>query len=409
MEIPVSRESRPETRSLAASFEPGHKSRIIELDFVRGSAALMVFARHAFCGSMLGRTWTGAAHFVDSASRACFTGVDVFFVLSGYIITTLLVSRINREDYFSGFYLRRARRILPAYLIVLMVFSIVTPHSGPFVFFSVLFFSNGAYLFGNFPSYAVLWSLSVEEHFYLFWPFLMHKISRSVLIAGLVVCIVGEPALRMALFSHISSGALELTWLRLDGLALGALLALLIPTNQDAVRAWVKRYCPAPAVIGVLLALSIAIAGSRRNDPWGASVVFSAVSLMTFSCIGYLLAFRGTRWVAWARFRPVVYMGTISYSFYLYHDFVLRAFDGTMRYFHIAALASSTATFPGIVVRAIITLLLSVGISSLSFYLIERPIMAGVWPGKRHAKTAPPYAHTEVRSAYANNNGEYPS
>jgi peptidoglycan/LPS O-acetylase OafA/YrhL len=347
---------------------------------------------------------------VDNASRACFTGVDVFFVLSGYIITTLLISRINREDYFSGFYLRRARRILPAYLIVLLVFAIVTPHSGPFVFFSLLFFSNGAYLFGDFPSYAVLWSLSVEEHFYLFWPFLMHKVSRSVLIAGLIICIVGEPALRMALFNHISSGALELTWLRLDGLALGALLAILIPTCQDAMRSWVKRYCTAPAVIGVLLALSIAIIGSRRNDRWGASIVFTAVSLMTFSCIGYLLAFRGTRAVAWARFRPVVFMGTISYSFYLYHDFVLRAFDGTMRHFHITSLASSTAPFSGIVVRAAITLLLSVGVSSLSFYLIERPIMAGVWPGKRRpAKSAPGYIHPEVRSAYANNNGEQAS
>ncbi len=392
----MSREPSTKTESIKASFEPGHKSRIIELDFVRGFAALMVFARHAFCGSMIGRSWTGVARFVDSASRACFTGVDVFFVLSGYIITTLLISRINRKDYFSGFYIRRARRILPAYLIVLIVFSIVTPHSGPFVFFSLLFFSNGTYLFGDFPTYAVLWSLSVEEHFYLFWPYLMKKVSRSILIAVLVVCIVGEPALRMALFSHISTGALQLTWLRLDGLALGALLALLLPMATDAMRTWVKRYCTAPAVIGVLLSFSIAIAGSRRNDRWAASVVFTAVSLLTFSSIGYLLAFRGTRWVAWARFRPVVYMGTISYSFYLYHDFVLRAFDGTMRHFHVDALASSTAAFPGIVVRAGITLLLSVAISSLSFYLIERPIMAGGWPLTRPAKPRPPLVSADV-------------
>jgi peptidoglycan/LPS O-acetylase OafA/YrhL len=79
MEPLVSSESNLETQPVATAFEPGHKSRIIELDFVRGFAALMVFTRHAFCGSMLGRSWTGVARVVDNASRACFTGVDIFF------------------------------------------------------------------------------------------------------------------------------------------------------------------------------------------------------------------------------------------------------------------------------------------------------------------------------------------
>lgn len=389
METFIKNETVLETRPIEASFAPGHQSRILELDFVRGTAALLVFFRHAFCGSMLGRSWTGVAHLVDSASRAAFIGVDIFFALSGYIITTLLIARRDRKDYFSGFYLRRARRILPAYLMVLIVFSITTPHSGPFVFFSLLFFSNGAYLFGDFPTYAVLWSLSVEEHFYLFWPALMHRISRRVLVVGLLVCIVGEPVLRMALFSYISPAALGLTWLRLDGLALGALLALLIPTATGAMRSWVNRYCTVPAVIGILLGLSIAITDSRRNDRWGASIVFTAVGMLTFAVIGYLLAYRGTKWLAWARFRPAVFMGTISYGFYLYHDFVLRGFDATMEHFHVHALNSHTAAFSGIVVRGAITLLLTVAISSLSFYLIERPIMARAWPFTRREKVTP--------------------
>ena len=360
-----------------------HSKRILELDGLRGFAALMVFARHAFTGSMIGRKWHGIALLTSSASKIGVTGVDVFFVLSGYIITTLLMSQVARPDYLRSFYMRRVRRILPPYLLVLLVFAITTRHSEPFVLCSLLFFANGAYLFGSFPIYAVLWSLSVEEHFYLLWPLLLRKGVKRVVITCLSIIVVGEPLLRSML---PNGAALQLTWFRLDGLSMGALLALLIPKETLAMRRWVNRYGTIAAVLGVLLICSIAIKGSTRNDRWGGSMIFTAVNLVTLACIAYLLAYRGGAKVRWARFVPLVYMGTISYGFYLYHELVFRGFDELVLRMNIFWLSGESEKFSGIVLRAAICFLLTVGVASISFYAIERPIQQA---GRRREKGVP--------------------
>lgn len=349
------------------------QSRILELDALRGFAALMVFARHAFTGSMIGHTWTGVAAIANKVAQSGVTGVDVFFVLSGYIITTLLISQRNKPDYFSSFYMKRARRILPPYLLVLLVFWLTTPHGGPFVLASLLFFANGAYLFGSFPVYGPLWSLSVEEHFYLLWPLLVKKGTRNVLIAGLILTVIGEPLARMAL-PNSDGGVLQLTLFRLDGLSLGALLALLLPKATLAKRIWVKRYCTAAGVAGVLLTISIGVAGSTRHDRWGGSMVFTAASLLSFACIGYMVAYQGEPVTRWLRFRPLVFMGTISYGFYLYHQHVMKGFDAVLLRFNVVWLTHESVQFSGIVLRAIACFLITVAVASISFYFFERPI-----------------------------------
>jgi peptidoglycan/LPS O-acetylase OafA/YrhL len=373
-------ESNSPTISVGPLFER-HSKRVLELDGLRGFAALMVFARHAFAGSMIGRNWHGIALVTSSVSKIGVTGVDVFFVLSGYIITTLLISQVAQPDYLRSFYIRRVRRILPPYLLVLLVFAITTRHSEPFVVCSLLFFANGAYLFGSFPLYAVLWSLSVEEHFYLLWPLLLRKGVKRVLIACLSIIVVGEPLLRSSTLPN--GAALQLTWFRLDGLSMGAMLALLIPKETLARRRWVNRYGTIAAVLGVLLISSIAIKGSTRGDRWGGSMIFTAVSLVTLACIGYLLAYRGSAKVRWARFVPLVYMGTISYGFYLYHELVFRGFDALMLRMNILWLSGESEKFSGIASRAAICFLLTVGVASISFYAIERPIQQA---GRRREK-----------------------
>jgi len=349
------------------------QSRVLELDALRGFAALMVFGRHAFTGSMVGHTWTGVAAIVYKVGQAGMTGVDVFFVLSGYIITTLLISQRERPKYFSSFYMKRARRILPPYLLVLLVFWLTTPQGEPFVLASLLFFSNGFFLFGTHPNYSPLWSLSVEEHFYLLWPLLMKKGARNVLIVGLILTVIGEPFIRMAV-ANPNGAILQLTWFRLDGLSLGALLALLLPKGTEARRIWVKRYCTAAAVLGVLLTASIAVAGSTRSDRWGGSMVFTAASMLSFAAIGYMLAYRGEPVTRWCRFRPLVFMGTISYGFYLYHQMVMTAFDKVMLHFNVVRLTHQTVQLSGITVRAILCFLITVTVASISFYFFECPI-----------------------------------
>jgi peptidoglycan/LPS O-acetylase OafA/YrhL len=157
------------------------RTRMPELDTIRGIAVLLVVFFHGF-GFRYGlQGLSGFPKLFVAATLPGWMGVNLFFVLSGFLITGILLDTKSRADYYRRFYVRRALRILPLYYAVLLLLAILTrtgwvnrQASWAYLSLSFFYLSNVTELFGVLSQYTVLWSLAVEEHFYLLWPAAVH-------------------------------------------------------------------------------------------------------------------------------------------------------------------------------------------------------------------------------------------
>ncbi len=272
-----------------------------------------------------------------------FAGVDVFFVISGFLITSLLIREIDRSGTISilGFYARRARRLLPAATVVLLFVAI----SGPLVLSASVRADLGRDILGS-TFYVVnwvlaarsvdylaednqasalqhYWSLSVEEQFYVIWPLLMifavivarrSRISRFHLMGALMVAITGVSLLYSIVHTGSSPGtAYFISTTRVWELGVGALLALALPGLQRLSRATSQI----TALVG-LVAVGLSAVMITSETPWpgsaallpvlGTAAVIAAGCAHTETLVGRLLG------VA-----PMRFIGGLSYSLYLWH------------------------------------------------------------------------------------------
>jgi peptidoglycan/LPS O-acetylase OafA/YrhL len=284
--------------------------RIPQLDGLRGIAVLMVFVYHAFQ--------------ISHAAR----GVDLFFVLSGYLITGILLrSKEKRaaEGYWWRFYSRRIKRILPAYAGFLLFLTVVfTVPWGRVWYWYAFFGANVASAFGKTPLRAMgpLWSLAVEEQFYFLWPLVVLLCSRKMLRRVAVALIVLPPVLRAAFTSFFSdySPIYCLTPFRVDMLAVGAFIA--ISEMEDA--GWLERNRRTALFTiigsGVALALLSRLPGFRitANSLLFNSIGYSLIVVAFGAVLAWSLTLRGGPVYGLLTLRPLRYMGLISYTFYLY-------------------------------------------------------------------------------------------
>ncbi|HNJ13866.1 MAG TPA: acyltransferase, partial [Anaerolineales bacterium] len=175
--------------------------RVKELDGVRGIAIFVVVAFH-----LLKRadyfTNNEILHFISRLSSIGWVGVDIFFVLSGFLITSILLKTKAEKNYFKNFYIRRALRIFPLYFVFIAIILILIPKLDPdFVPevpralpFLLLYQQNWLMLFSKIPltTYlAVTWSLAIEEQFYLIWPAVVYFTKKETLVKlsiGVILC-----------------------------------------------------------------------------------------------------------------------------------------------------------------------------------------------------------------------------
>lgn len=217
-----------------------------ELDAVRGVAVLMVVIYHGFFWSHPLSHATGLTWLLLKATQPGWLGVELFFVLSGFLITGILVDTRARPQYFRRFYVRRARRILPPYLVLLAMLLVSGVVGLPFATLALCFLANVAPLFAIPMQYGPLWSLAVEEHFYLAWPVAVRVLEPRRLAAVAWGIALGLPLVRLLAWTRGEEGGLFLyTWFTVDGLAMGALLALYCAGRQR--RAWRSRASARPA------------------------------------------------------------------------------------------------------------------------------------------------------------------
>jgi len=301
--------------------------RAVGPDLLRAAAVLMVMLWHLPKPARVG--------VLADAWPWGWLGVDVFFVLSGYLIGGQLMARLaqGRRVDFADFYLRRAFRILPAFLVVLALYLLIpTMHEGKamspawrFLTFSMNW-NLDSKAAGTFSS---AWSLCVEEYFYLFAPLTLLVLRGRAKWLGPVlagVVLAGGMALRAGLYSAVSDLPWNLymaklyypTWVRLDGLLLGVLLAAGRTFRPRAMARWLPAWA---ALIGGVLALAgaLTIVGGEGPRMAFAGSVFG-YPLFSLACALLLSASLDAEpWLARLPLPGVGMLATLSYSLYLVH------------------------------------------------------------------------------------------
>jgi len=302
---------------------------------MRGVAVVMVVLHHAFYWAHGLPTGNGttAVQLLASVAAPGQLGVQLFFVLSGLLITGILLDSRERPDYFRRFYVRRATRILPPYLLLLAVLLAAGLAPLSFVLLAGAFSANVSVLFGVALAYTPLWSLAVEEQYYLLWPFVVRGMSRGRLALLAAALFAVAPWLRWAAFRD-GYGATELnwrfTWFAYGSLLFGSLTAILLRSPR-ATRARVKT----AGIAAFAAALLLGVAGIpfglwHRQRALGAALQLTVVTLFFASALVLSLIAGSGRW-RWLVTRPtLMFLGYISYGLYLCHVLVFTLYDRLM-------------------------------------------------------------------------------
>jgi peptidoglycan/LPS O-acetylase OafA/YrhL len=336
-----------------------------ELDALRGIAALVIMFFHL---RFMGRhpAWGSGLD------------IDVFFVLSGYLITSSILHNAEARNFFRVFYFRRAIRIWPVYFLVMGLCVLINPFlprpdalgdSASFLTFT----QHVAALWTNRPSYFSrffqhTWTLSIEEQFYLVWPLLVIALGRRRMVALVPLLVAVPVAFRWNGFFP------NMILTRSDSLLLGSLLALLL---DDAER--LRRRGGAFRVMFGLIALAtfsvplwreLVLGPARRAWPaahWidiQLSVETLRVALADFALVGFVVCSTGRPWVGFLRDGRLRYVGRISFSLYMYHPIV----------FGVVTLAHLRLGLRPSVWMDAVKAASCIGVAALSWRFIERPI-----------------------------------
>ncbi len=352
-----------------------------ELDSLRGVAILSVLLYHGF-GLPYGLDGlSGAARLFVAATLPGWVGVDLFFVLSGFLITGILLDTRHRPDFYRRFYVRRALRILPIYYCVLVVLAITTrtrlfPHPVPWSFLGIsfLFLANFATIFKISMPYGVLWSLAVEEHFYLVWPTAVRRLSKyGVAVVAGAICVVCPVLRASSVLLHRGAGWTDYgayTWLVADGLATGALFAVGLRGPLHHRQANWKLTA---AAFGTSIAL--AIAGEpfgilSRQRLLGMSLRQTVLNIFFLGVLVLALIVGTGRWKKLVCFKPLQSLGEISYGVYLIHTFVFWLVDRSLKVF-FPRLPLFNGHFAWMVARFCAALGLTIAVSYVSRWYFE--------------------------------------
>lgn len=371
--------------------------RVSALDGLRAIAILLVIAHNA--GSVSGALDSVLLRLWAVVSNAGWVGVQLFFALSGFLITRILLRGKGEPGWLRSFYLRRLLRIVPLYYAFLLVIFGVAPHLAllrrlseptaiPQAWYWLYLANWSAPLLGTRHGLPHLWSLSVEEQFYLLWPVVVAFTNERVLaMVGLVV-VVAALAARVALHALLppevaSSAAYTWTVCRADTIVLGAFVALAL--RSPRIVAWLRAHFRS-LILTVFLAALLATAVQRGFPAMGSagevvnqplSGLFSALIVLGCVC-GPLPARQGSEVQAvlqrWLSAPWLTTIGKYSYAIYMVHlpvTLLLRA-----RFEPLLVQGGGTRRFLAHIGYTGIVLAVSLAIALVTWSLIERPFLS---------------------------------
>ena len=330
------------------------------LDGVRAIAVIMVIVYHS------GADWIGG------------TGVTVFFVLSGFLITWLLLKENRQRGRIDvrAFYRRRALRIFPAFYAFCVLFIgalLLTSRPVPWghAVSAALYVSNYYNaIFGD-PNtgFSHTWSLAIEEQFYLLWPTLFlllaslraPRTSRTRVLAAVVVCVWLYRVLLVEVFEVDQAYLYAAFDTRMDALLCGCLLAVAVwDGSAPGLARWTRAWWQPLLTLGALVALH---AGDTLGIPRYRDVIlFAAGPPLIGLLLAQLIAQAGSPVWSWLDWRPLAYLGRISYGMYLYQQIVVHPVQRLLPEFPMLGQV--------VVVIAITTML-----ASASYFVIELPFL----------------------------------
>jgi peptidoglycan/LPS O-acetylase OafA/YrhL len=318
----------------------GASSRISDLDGLRGVAVLIVIALHIF---------KRADYFTENPILASITGltavgwmgVDIFFTLSGFLITSILLQARNEGSYFKNFYMRRALRIVPLYLVLILFVLFLAPkverafkeEVWQFLPILMLYLQNWTILFEDLhitQYLLVTWSLAIEEQFYVLWPFLVYylntkqliKFSIWVISISFLARVVG--VVFFADIPSVSHFFYYNSFTRFEQIIIGALLALVF--TYPEMKEKIRRFSPPAFVVFFSIFVVLCLLSLPGLPNPGRSSIpltiggYTIIALFSAALIGIFITHPPSSLLR--RFFQIpflVAMGKYSYSMYLFH------------------------------------------------------------------------------------------
>jgi peptidoglycan/LPS O-acetylase OafA/YrhL len=355
------------------------RGQLPALDGLRGLAIGGVLACHLL------NAWPGAGALergVIAALGLGWTGVDLFFVLSGFLITGILVDTLGQPGWWRGFLVRRALRIFPLYYLSLAAFGLLGPALGlvdPWTFgrwgwWYWCYLGNWAFPARQvIPALSHFWSLAVEEQFYLAWPLVVLAAGRRRLAVAAGALVLAGPALRLAI---VEAGwpvgsAYRVTPGRVDALAAGALLA--VAARSPAGRAALRRWWGPATLLGAAGFLALGLPHgfdmhARPLEIWSHSLLAIAFGGLLAGAVATEGTDHPLRRLLHAA--PLALLGRLSYGLYVVHYLVHVGALGALRARPWGA--ALLATRLGYAAYAAAALAATLALAWTSFHLVER-------------------------------------
>jgi len=350
---------------------------MVQLDALRSLAVLGVLIYH----------FLPQEFFLNSRLHWGPLGVRLFFVLSGFLITGILlrcrelIDLYNQDIGFTirRFYIRRFLRLIPVYYLTLLATKLIAFNSiSKKTLIWHLTYTSNIY-FSIYPGDVLtshFWSLSVEEQFYLLWPLVILLLPRRYLLIAIILTTLTGPFFRiLMILAGLTNGNREniLTFACFDSLGIGALLAF-CSQNQDQLKQTKKYICSFCFWVGIPLFVALNWVGIPHIDD--SIAVFLGVALAPLSASMFFLwlidrAARGFNGLIGLtlEFPPLVYLGKISYGIYVYHLLVHYALAQISTYLGLPLIDLVGIKF---IVNTVITIIVAI----LSWQFLEKPINA---------------------------------
>ncbi|HSB95662.1 MAG TPA: acyltransferase [Spongiibacteraceae bacterium] len=377
-------------RDPIARLQLNARTHMPALDGLRGLAIItVVWHNTALTGN--GAGMSELAKFLSLFANMGWVGVQLFFVLSGFLITGILLDEKGAPQQLRNFYMRRVLRIFPIYYAVLLVAFIILPALGSAPIWSVANKSNEIWYWlylvnwdipieGGGGGLSHFWSLAVEEQFYLMWPLAVIALSPRALSRLCLILVVSAPIARAVMIHNdlefATWAAYEFTFSRWDALAIGALLALVI--RHRAWLEWSAALLPKMLYVALAyVAIYVALNHNFAAVAHGLAALNQSVAALLFAAALFNGLFsslpNGSRWQALLGNRALRTVGKYSYAIYVFHFPIVVSLNAAWQqrfgeFQHMNPVLDNS-------MRVLLVALFSYLLAVCSWYVLEQPCL----------------------------------